>query len=90
MTTDNNNSPRDIGVLLSLETYQGMTDEEIDLVINYKVTTEVMRAIGEGNRAMSTLVMEQQIADNAESCRMAHDALQSILNRGPVLRSVEV
>ena len=90
MTTENTNSPRDIGVLLELGTYQGMSDEEIELVINFKVTTEVMRTIGEGNRAMSTLVMEQQIADNADSCRKAHDALQSILGRGPVLQSVEV
>ena len=89
MTTENN-LPRDIGTHLSLETYQGMTDEEINIVIEFKIKTEVMRKMGESDNAMSTLIMVRQISDNAESCRMAHDALQSILGRGPVLQSVEV
>ena len=36
MTTNNENSPRGIGVLLSLNTYQGMTDEEIESIIAHK------------------------------------------------------
>ena len=36
MTTSNENSPRGIGVLLSLNTYQGMTDEEIESIIAHK------------------------------------------------------
>lgn len=89
MTTEAT-SPRTIGELLALDTYQDMTDEEIDMVINFKIKTEVMRRLSESDKALTTMSMEQQIADNAESCRMAHDALQSILNRGPVLQSVEV
>lgn len=36
MTTNNENAPRGIGVLLSLNTYQGMTDEEIESIITHK------------------------------------------------------
>lgn len=36
MTTNNENTPRGIGVLLSLNTYQGMTDEEIESIITHK------------------------------------------------------
>ena len=36
MTTNNENSPRGIGILLSLDTYQGMTDEEIESIITHK------------------------------------------------------
>ena len=89
MTTEAT-APRTIGELLALNTYQGMTDEEIDMVMNFKIKTEVMRRLSESDKALTTMSMEQQIADNAESCRMAHDALQSILGRGPVLQSVEV
>lgn len=87
MTTETT-TPRSIGELLNLGTYQGMTDAEIEMVIEFKIKTEVMRRIGEGDKALTTMVAEQQIADNAESCRLAHEALQSILGRTPVLSSV--
>lgn len=32
-----NDEPRPISTLLTLETYQGMTDEEINMVIDYKI-----------------------------------------------------
>ena len=90
MTTENYSDQRSIGTLLSLDTYQGMTDIEIDSIIEFKVRTEVMRRLGENDTAMSTILMEQLIAESADSCRIAHDALQSILSRGPVLKDIEV
>lgn len=36
MQTDNENVARGLGVLLSLNTYQGMSDEEIESIITYK------------------------------------------------------
>jgi hypothetical protein len=41
MPTENENQaqePRPLGTLLSLETYQGMTDAEIEMIISYKIT----------------------------------------------------
>lgn len=40
-------SPRDINTLLSLDTYQGMTDEEIDILIEYKCEVAVSNKIAE-------------------------------------------
>ena len=40
MPTENENQvqePRPLGTLLSLDTYQGMTDLEIDTIISYKI-----------------------------------------------------
>ena len=40
MPTENENQvqePRPLGTLLSLDTYQGMTDEEIHTIIRYKI-----------------------------------------------------
>ena len=40
MPTENENQvqePRPLGTLLSLDTYQGMTDMEIDTIISYKI-----------------------------------------------------
>lgn len=36
MQTENENIARGLGVLLSLNTYQGMSDEEIESIITYK------------------------------------------------------
>lgn len=41
MPTENENQaqePRPLGTLLSLDTYQGMTDAEIEMIISYKIT----------------------------------------------------
>lgn len=87
MTTDNNDT-RTINELINLTTYQGMSDEEIDTIISYKVNVEVMRRISQGEKTGITMRMETAIAQNEESCKKAQDALESILNRKLVLHSV--
>ena len=48
MTTDNIiETPRDLEVLLRLDTYQDMTDEEIDILIAYKVKVGVESEISQ-------------------------------------------
>lgn len=85
MTTDDieneeeTQRPRDINVLLELDTYQGMTDEEIDLLLEYKIDHSITQrelavlAAAEANRA------EQCIADNRASAARALDMIQSII-----------
>ena len=85
MTTDENETqeetqePRNINVLLELDTYQGMTDEEIDILLNYKIDHEITQrelailAAAEATRA------EQCIADNRASAARALDMIQSII-----------
>ena len=61
MTTDNIvEIKRDINVLLSLDTYQGMTDEEIQSIIDYKVeravrerdSSELVKVVTETSKAL--------------------------------------
>ena len=89
MTTENS-SPRDINELLRLGTYQGMTDEEVELIIECKVRWGVVEQMNGADRRMVNLQMEQMIADNRASCDNANSLLESIIGRGPVLKSVEV
>lgn len=73
--------PRDINVLLSLETYQGMTDAEIDLVLNYKIDRALSDRELLAKIAAITNKQEQCIADNLASAQAARDMLQSIIDR---------
>ena len=57
-------TPRDIDTLLALTTYQGMTDEEINLVIQYMI-----------NRATASLVSQANVAydEGVSSAQVAHE-----------------
>ena len=87
MTTDNN-SVRELNELINLGTYQGMTDEEIERVIAFKVDMEVMRRVNNGTNAANTAKMETLIAEAEESRQQAMTVLQSIRERKPVLHTV--
>ena len=43
--------PRDIHHLMGLETYQGMTDEEIEIIINYRASLRASAMAAEFNDA---------------------------------------
>lgn len=76
MTTEN--SPRGLGELLSLDTYQGMTDEEIQMIID----NEKNKAYNAGN--LDALKSETSIAIQAAHrqydavSQKAVDVLQSL------------
>jgi hypothetical protein len=88
MTTENTNTARDLNTLLNLDTYQGMTDEEIELVINYKIESKVREQIIEASKTLNTLKMEAILQQNIESSQRAMSMLQSIRDRKPVLHTV--
>ena len=60
----------DLNALLKAETYQGMTDEEIDAIIDYKVERAESRATiskdMEEQRAIMKELMDAQSKSNAE------------------------
>ncbi len=87
MTTEQT-SPRDLNVLLNLGTYQDMSDEEIELVLNYKINQEVNRRFSQGQAASIINGMEQLIIDNNASSMAARNVLKSIIGRTPTLKSV--
>lgn len=88
MTTENVNTPRDLNTLINLDTYQGMTDEEIELIINYKIESKVRERIIEASKTLNTLKMEAILQQNVESSQRAMSMLQSIRDRKPVLHTV--
>ena len=84
----NENSPRDINVLLNLNTYQDMTDEEIDLIIEYKTRDGIHKKLIETVDLTCALKTEQIIADNKASCEKTEAMLQSLLSKKPDLKAV--
>ena len=90
MPTENTQSTRELSVLINLPTYQGMSDAEIDMVIDYKVEIEVRKRISEGNKALNIIQMETLLDQNKASSDAAMNVLKSILGRKPQLNSVEV
>lgn len=73
--------PRNINVLLSLDTYQGMSDEEIESVLNYRVDRAVSSRETLARIAAITAREEQVIADNAASAAAARSVIESMVRR---------
>ncbi len=80
MTTENETT-RDLNELLSLETYQGMTDAEIEQIIQYKIDVEVRKRFLEADNARLDILMEERIAAARESSKHAQDMLDSLVNK---------
>ena len=70
---------RDIRTLLGLGTYQGMTDDEIEAVVEYKIDAAL--ASRESMARVTALIerAEQRIADNRASAEASLSMLQSII-----------
>lgn len=88
MTTENNDSPRDINVLLALDTYQGMTDEEIDMIIDYKVEVGVKSEVSRECINAQIDACNSLIAISAEAKNIAYEKLSKALNRNLMLERV--
>ncbi len=73
------NFPRDINVLLSLSTYQGMTDEEIDLLLDYKIQQEITSAEHLAFVAAQTMRANETVEIQRQSCRNMESMLQSTI-----------
>lgn len=70
---------RDIDVLLQLDTYQGMTDAEIQSIIDYKIA-ETQRNTIVNAELMQTVENSRAIAAaRVESIQAANSVLQSML-----------
>lgn len=74
--------PRDINTLLALDTYQGMTDEEIELIINYKVRQEIFSQEMLMKAAAQTEHMNAMAETNRQGCARALDMIESLIDRG--------
>lgn len=84
MPTENDNLQpivRDIATLLSLSTYQGMSDEEIESLIDYHVKIALQSDEQKANiLAIETVSQAQAAAYNAMA-EDSHNVLKSVLSR---------
>lgn len=73
--------PRDINELFLLKTYQGMTDEEINMIIDYKVMRE--RVSQQHILAAAKQITEVNgiIEAERESCARMEKMLESMIDR---------
>lgn len=90
MTTENvEMQDRNINQLLALDTYQDMTDSEIETIINYKVNLLVKKELNSERIKRDTKIANEKLAILKESCERSNDMLKSILNRDVVLNGTE-
>lgn len=73
--------PRDLSDLLALGTYQGMTDEEIDMVLDYLIRVEISKRESIAKLAALEAEMEGKIQAERESCANMEAMLKSVIER---------
>ena len=81
--------PRPLEILLKLETYQGMTDVEIQMVMDYMINDAYGRGVAEANTsaiAQSSKIMAESQLALADHARATFDTL---INEGLGLQTVE-
>ena len=73
-------APRDLSALLDSDTYQGMTDDEIERVIAYKENLAARNAVIEAGREMHARQMEELEKQQRRACEAAMQALENALD----------
>lgn len=92
--TDTNNTevkplpPRDINILLNLGTFQGMTDEEIQMVIDYKIKYALSEQEIKLKQAVYIEKMNSDIALSTQVANEANDIYKDILGKSLKLETV--
>lgn len=80
----------DIDALLKAETYQGMTDEEIDAIIDYKVERAKSDATISKDMEAHQAIMRSLMGAQAESSAKVRDMFQAALDAPTVYEEVHV
>ena len=80
----------DIDALLKSETYQGMTDEEIDAIIDYKVERAKSEATISKDMEAHQAIMRSLMGAQAESSAKVQDAFQAALDAQTAYEEVHV
>lgn len=82
--------PRDISILLNLGTFQGMTDEEIQMVIDYKIKYALSDKDIKLKQATYIEKMNSDIALSTQVANEANDIYRDILGKSLKLETVGV
>ena len=80
----------DINTLLKADTYQGMTDEEIDAIIDYKVERAKGDATISKDMEAHQAIMRSLMGAQAESSAKVRDMFQEALDAPTVYEEVHV
>lgn len=80
----------DLNALLKAETYQGMTDEEIDAIIDYKVERAKSDATISKDMEAHKVVMQSLVAAQSTSGERARAAFQAALDAPTTYEGVRV
>ena len=80
----------DLDALLKAETYQGMTDEEIDAIIDYKVERAKGDATISKDMEAHQALMRSLMGTQAESSAKVRDMFQEVLDAPTVYEEVHV
>lgn len=80
--------PRDINVLLNLGTFQGMTDEEIQMFIDYKIKYALSEQEIKLKQAVYIEKMNSDIALSTQVANEANDIYKEILGKSLKLETV--
>lgn len=80
----------DINTLLKAETYQGMTDEEIDAIIDYKIERAKVDTTISKDMAAHQELMRALMSAQAESSEKVQAMFQSALDAPTVYEEVHV
>lgn len=79
----------DLNALLKAETYQGMTDEEIDAIIDYKVERAKSDATISKDMEAHRAIMKGLMDAQAESGEKVRAAFQAALDAPAIYKEVE-
>ena len=80
----------DLEALIRAETYQGMTDEEIDAIIDYKVERAKGDATISKDMEAHRAIMRELMAAQAETGAKVRDAFQAALDAPTAYEEVHV
>lgn len=80
----------DLDALLKAETYQGMTDEEIDAIIDYRVERARSEATISRDMEEHRAIMRSLMGAQAESSARARDMFQAALDAPAIYEEAHV
>lgn len=80
----------DLNALLKAETYQGMSDDEIDAIIDYRVERAKSDATISRDMEAHQALMRELMSAQAESGEKVRAAFQAALNAPTVYEEVRV
>lgn len=80
----------DVNTLLKAETYQGMTDEEIDAIIDYRVERAKVDATISKDMEAHRVIMRSLMGAQAESSAKVRSMFQEALDAPTVYEEVHV